>query len=251
MCIPSRPRIQQQAIQPGAGTEWGTHPLHRWLQLPLSWCSCVYSLHQYTSQGKLAGEAAVPSGESWCNPCHEAAEAKAFQIKHLPKTLMGPLCICLPLTWLQMKLQTLATWYLKRWSGLAKSADTSRLFLFKANGGLDLPALSTLYKKLHTAKAASYMCSRDAMVRSIATQEMLREAELKIPAFRPFQEVVYAMKQDPGASKKKLTTLLVWDFPGKSADLWSSTVQSLPERVFRFALDAVTDTMPHNKNLHC
>ena len=86
-----------------------------------------------------------------------------------------------------MKLQTLATQYLKRWSGLAKLADTGRLFLSKANGGLDLPALSSLYKKLHTAKAARYMCSTDPIVRSIATQETLRETGLKRPAFRPFQ----------------------------------------------------------------
>ena len=46
------------------------------------------------------------------------------------------------------------------------------------------------------------------MVRSIATQEMLREAGLKRPVFRPFQEVVDVMKQDPGATKKKLTTLV-------------------------------------------
>ena len=114
------------------------------------------------------------------------------------------------------------------------------------------------------------------MVRSIATQETPRKAELKRPAFRSFQEMVDVMKQDPaaGATKKKLTTLvkvkvqaadnaarvahsvglevqcqLVRNFPGKPADLWSSTMQSLPERVFRFALNAVTDTLPHNKNL--
>ena len=82
------------------------------------------------------------------------------------------------------------------------------------------------------------------------------------------------MKQDPGTTKKKLTTLvkakvqvednaaqpahsvglevqgqLVREFPGKPADLWSSTVQSLPERVFKFALNAFTATLPHNKNL--
>ena len=49
-----------------------------------------------------------------------------------------------PLTWLQTKLQPLATRYLKRWCGLARSADPSRLFLPKANGGLDLPALTTM-----------------------------------------------------------------------------------------------------------
>ena len=111
-----------------------------------------------------------------------------------------------PTTWLQTKLQPLATSFLKKWSGLAKSVDSSRLFLPKANGGLDLPELTTLYKKLHAANAVSYMYSRDPVVRFIATQETLKEAKLKRPAFRPFQEVVEVMKDDPGATRKRITT---------------------------------------------
>ena len=42
----------------------------------------------------------------------------------------------------------------------------------------------------------------------------------------------------------------VRDYHGRAADLWSTTVQSLPERVFKFALNALTDTLPHNCNLH-
>ena len=106
------------------------------------------------------------------------------------------------LTWLQTKLQPLTTRYLKRWSGLAKSVDTGQLFLSTANGGLDPPRLTTVYKKLDTAKAASYMCSRDPMVRSRATKETLRESGLKRLAIWPFQEVVDVMKQDSGATKK-------------------------------------------------
>ena len=176
-----------------------------------------------------------------------------------------------PTTWLQTKLQPLATSFLKKWSGLAKSADTSHLFLPKANGGLDLPELITPYKKLHAAKATSYMYSRDPVVRSIATLKTLKEAKLKRPAFRPFQEVVDVMKDDPGATRKRITTQVkakvqaadnearlahsaglsvqgqtVRDFHGRAADLWSTTVQSLPECVFKFALSALTDTLPHN-----
>ena len=111
------------------------------------------------------------------------------------------------------------------------------------------------------------------MVRSLATQETLRESGLKRPTFQPFQEVVDVMKQDPGATKKIITLVkakvqaaenaaqlahsarlevqgqLVRDFPDKPADLWSSTVQSLPECAFKFALNAVTNTLLHNKNL--
>ena len=112
-------------------------------------------------------------------------------------------------------------------------------------------------------------------MRSIATQETLKEAKLKRPAFHPFQEVVEAMKDDPGATRKRITIQVkakvqaadnearlahgaglsvqgqtVRDFHGRAADLWSTTVQSLPECVFKFAVNALTDTLPHNCNLH-
>ena len=44
-------------------------------------------------------------------------------------------------TWLRCTLQPLATRYLKRWSGLARTADPNKLFLPRSNGGLDLPNL--------------------------------------------------------------------------------------------------------------
>ena len=82
------------------------------------------------------------------------------------------------------------------------------------------------------------------------------------------------MKEDPGISKKSLVKhtkariqaednearrkhtvdLLVQgqtvrDFEGQSAERWSTAVFSLPEQIFKFALNAVTDTLPHNQNL--
>ena len=86
-----------------------------------------------------------------------------------------------PSTWLQTKLQPLATAFLKMWSGLAKPADTSRLFLPKCNGGLGLPSMTTLYKKLHAAKAASHICSTDPVVRAIAIQVTEKETKSQQP----------------------------------------------------------------------
>ena len=54
-----------------------------------------------------------------------------------------------------------------KWSGLAKSADTSWLYFPKVNDGLHLPVLTTMYKKLQAAKAATYQCSRDSTIRKI------------------------------------------------------------------------------------
>ena len=131
------------------------------------------------------------------------------------KLLLFKLAICLPLTWdlsvnhfpaswLEFTLQPIATKFLKRWSGLAKSADTGCLFLPKKKGGLELPSLVTLYKKLQVAKAAVYTCSRDPVVRAIATQETRKEATQTRPVFKPYQVVAAAMQADPGATPKQV-----------------------------------------------
>ena len=82
------------------------------------------------------------------------------------------------------------------------------------------------------------------------------------------------MKEDPGAPRKKVVShvkakiqaedtasrlahttslpvqgLTVWEYEGRAAQNWSTAIFSLPEWVFKFALNAVTDTLPHNANL--
>lgn len=36
----------------------------------------------------------------------------------------------------------------------------------------------------------------------------------------------------------------------RAPHVWSTTITSLPERVLSFALNSLTDTLPHNANLH-
>ena len=82
------------------------------------------------------------------------------------------------------------------------------------------------------------------------------------------------MEEDPGAPKKKVLSrvkakiqaedtasrlahtsilpvqgLTVREYEGSAAKNWSIAVFSLPEWIFKFALNAVTDTLPHNVNL--
>ena len=78
----------------------------------------------------------------------------------------------LPISWVKKHLDSLVVKHLKRWMGLAKSANTSRLFLPKSMGGLQLLLISTTYKKLQCAKAASLMSSRDRLVRHFASQKL-------------------------------------------------------------------------------
>ena len=44
--------------------------------------------------------------------------------------------------------------------------------------------------------------------------------------------------------------LTVQEFEGHAAHTWSTAISTLPEWCFKFVLNAVTDTLPHNANLH-
>ena len=149
------------------------------------------------------------------------------------------------------------------------------MFLPKAHGGLDLPSLTTTYKKLPIIEAAAYSCSRDHLVRAIANQETRKEANQQKPAFKPYQEVIKAMQDDPGGSAKQLSTrakkqveaadtetrlshstsLAVQNQPlkdkvSRAPHLWSSVITTLPERVLKYALNSLTDTLPYSASLH-
>ena len=180
-----------------------------------------------------------------------------------------------PISWVQRFPDALVTKYLKQWTGLAKSANTSRLFLPKSEGGLQLPLLSTIFKKLQCVKAASLMLSRDPLVRHLASQKTLAEASAVRKSFKPYSQIVEVMKEDPGANRKTITkqvknamveadvqlhlqqcqSLVVQgqtlrQFRDRAASLWAQVVLTLPDHIMRFAMNSVTDTLPHNANLH-
>ena len=83
------------------------------------------------------------------------------------------------------------------------------------------------------------------------------------------------MKEDPGASRKHVVSrvkariqaedtaarlahttrlpvqrLTVREFEGHAAQIWATAISTLPEWCFKFALNAVTDTLLHNANLY-
>ena len=106
-------------------------------------------------------------------------------------------------------------------------------------------------------------------------REREREREATRTTFRPHQEVVEVMKDDPGASRNQLvrkvkqqvtttednrrleeaTTLLVQGdlhrrFDNQASSIWAQALWELPERAMKFALYAAQDTLPHNANLY-
>ena len=109
----------------------------------------------------------------------------------------------LPLSWVTKELESLATRYLKRWSGLAKSADTSRLYLPQSQGGLSLPAVSLMYKRQQVSRACQLLASTDATVRYATTREIQREESLQRTVHRPMLTARNTLAEDPGMSKRE------------------------------------------------
>ena len=67
-----------------------------------------------------------------------------------------------PISWLEQKLDCLATRYLKKWAGLAKPANSAILYLPHNMGGMNLPLLSTLHKTLQVSRQSQLLTSRDS-----------------------------------------------------------------------------------------
>ena len=180
----------------------------------------------------------------------------------------------LPLSWVTSKLEAQATKYLKKWSGLAKSADTSCLYLPKSYGGLGLQPVSLLFKKQQVSQACQILTSRDPVVRHAATMRTQHEASLQRPKMKPMLVARDALKEDPSASGKKVrkvakSAVVVQDAESRlehakslvqqgelfrlvddeASSAWSTAVLSLPPEQMKFALNASQDTLPHNSNL--
>ena len=158
-----------------------------------------------------------------------------------------------------------ATRFLKKWSGLAKCADTTRLYLLQAQGSL--PSFSLLYQKQQVYKACELLASRDPAVRYTSTLETKREEALQRPTHRPMLTARDALAIEPGMTKralikraksivckkdagKRLQHALSLECQGRvfrccedsAASVWSSVVQKLPSELLKFSLNAVQDT---------
>ena len=178
------------------------------------------------------------------------------------------------LTWIERELEAPATKFLKRWSGLAKSATPNRLYLSRQNGGLSLPAISTLYKKYQSSRQCKLLTSTDPTVRKLAEDHHRSESLLTRKKFKPTEVVIDAMKEDPAYNRKTLKSVVKrtcndgdehvrkdhlcqltrqgvmnWISTSSSAVVWAEALEGLPPETFKFALNASHDTLPHNANL--
>ena len=70
---------------------------------------------------------------------------------------------------------------LKKWAGVARSSNTSILFLPAKNSGLALPSLVRLYKNMHATMMVQLFRSSDPAVRN-SSQRGEGEAEVEVQA---------------------------------------------------------------------
>ena len=172
-----------------------------------------------------------------------------------------------PLSWIEKVLDPIVTRYLKQWSGLAKSADPSRLFLPNSLGGLEFSNVSGLYRILQSGKAALLMASRDREVQYSTRIQVQKETIALRSKFKPYLFAQEIFSQDPGISRKALSKRVknsmkqceaseylahAKDLPvqGKLFQLvdqeatliWSKAVQTLPPNKLKFILNAAQDS---------
>ena len=111
----------------------------------------------------------------------------------------------LPLTWVERTLEPLATRLLKKWCGLSRSADSAQIFLSKASGGLDIPSITTCFKKVQVSRYSQLMTSTDSTCRFLAERKHARDigAHRKL---KPTEEVIATMQEYPNATRSKLAS---------------------------------------------
>ena len=180
----------------------------------------------------------------------------------------------LSLTWVSITLEAEATRFLKRWVGLARSANPAPLYLPKAKGGLGLPSLVVLWKKQQISRACQLISSRDPVVRHVATHLTTKEERKTRVKLKPMVVARDALVTDPGMGRKKLSKvariMVVEDdtdaklsamksserrgealrsVEEEAAAEWASALEHLSPSQLKFALNACQDTLPHNSNL--
>ena len=179
-----------------------------------------------------------------------------------------------PTSWIRKNLEALATSFVKKWAGLAKSANTAILYLPRKLGGLNLPSISTLHKRLQVSRQAQLLTSADACVRHLAERELHQDLSLS-RRFKASVAVQEVMMMDPDFTRRSLSArakgyvqasddddrldnLRRLEKEGQmsrlstpqAAEIWAKAVESLPDEILKFSLNSAVDTLPHNANLH-
>ena len=121
----------------------------------------------------------------------------------------------LPLSWIERTLDTLATKYLKKWAGLARSANPGRLYLTTPAGGLDIKKPSMIYKSLQLSRQIQLICSRDPCMRYLSTKQITHE-ESMASGYNPATTVRDILTEEPDANRQKLKRMVALRYKAES-----------------------------------
>ena len=204
-------------------------------------------------------------------PLSRQQKLRLFRYGVCPRLSWSLLIEEFSITWLERELQPLATKALKRWAGLTRSSNTSILFLPAKRGGLALPSLVSLYKRMQATRMVQLLTSLDPGVRKAGDLQLVEERARQRLKFRPASLVDSILSQDHSQSRralKKATKAILQEeedneryqqlcqlpAQGEMArawkELWVKAVQGLPPEPLKFALCASTNSLPTNANLH-
>ena len=150
---------------------------------------------------------------------------------------------------------------------MPRGGNSQILNLPKADGGLALPALSTLYKQQQVSRHV-FRTSQDNCVRTLGVNTRKHHNHKFHPAAvvsdvqadnitstkRQLKTKVtqHVLAEDSTVRRTHLTSLRVQGkFLRMDGNLayWSEAVSSLPDREMRFAYNAAIDTLPTNANM--
>ena len=99
----------------------------------------------------------------------------------------------------------LATRHLKKWAGLCKSSNTAILHLPIAMGGLNLPRLSPLHKKLQVSRQCQLLLSRGGCVHFLADRNLRPEVGMARKKFKLATFARDIISTNPGGNSKSLS----------------------------------------------
>ena len=136
-------------------------------------------------------------------PLSRQQKLRLFRYGVCPRLSWSLLIEEFSITWLERELQPLATKALKRWAGLTRSSNTSILFLPAKRGGLALPSLVSLYKRMQATRMVQLLTSLDPGVRKAGDLHLVEERARQRLKFRPASLVDSILSQDHSQSPQE------------------------------------------------
>ena len=151
-------------------------------------------------------------------------------------------------------------------------SDSARIFLSKASGGLDIPSITTCFKKAQVSRYSQLMAFIDSKSCFLAERKHACDTGTH-KKLKPTEEVIATMQEYPNATRSRLASEArkrvastderalndhasssvkeghLFGITEKGDELWSDTTLSLSEHRLAFAMEAAIDSLPHNTNL--